>query len=143
MSSAQDYQSPACSGIFQEQNEGPPTQPCLNGNVTEQKDESVNIQKKTQRKWQQLNCSFHKKHTRWVDITYEKSAAKGITGWRKFPNTSEPFSLQIQKRCQTRKHKPRRANNATNFCKPSKDKVEDRTSAQKNKMEFLQEETQH
>ena len=45
MSSAQDYQSPACSGIFQEQNEGPPTQPCLNGNVTEQKDELVNIQK--------------------------------------------------------------------------------------------------
>ena len=107
--------------FFQEQNEGPPTQPCLNGNVTEQKDESVNIQK--QRKWQQLNCSFPRNtHVGLTSHVKEVQQKVSLAGGS-FQSQVEPFLLQIQKRCQTRKHKPRRANNATNFASQASTKL--------------------
>ena len=86
-----------------------------------------------------------KKHTRWVDITCERSAAKGITGWRKFPITSGTLFATNTEEVPNPKAQTQKSKQRNQLCKPSKHKVEDRTSAQKIKWSFFRKKlnTQH
>ena len=78
-----------------------------------------------------------KKHTRWVDITCERNAAKGITGWRKFPITSGTLFATNTEEVPNPKAQTQKSKQRNQLCKPSKHKVEDRTSAQKIKWSFF------